>query len=165
MGPTVSATAPRNNVIRNNCKCDTDTVRCLDTAISMPFDTRCGASVAYLRLVAARVDADQLAVDGPRVVGLQRPLEDGGETVGAAVQVLEVEQRHPHVQLLLVLPETERAEDDLTHPSDGMARPTTRQLVVRARSPIARASSTSADCHHPSPPKWHVNIMSLHFSA
>lgn len=62
--------------------------------------------VKYLAFVGLGVDVSQLLVDRHGLTELHRPLKHFLETLLGAIHVLQVEQGHPHVQLLLLLPGT-----------------------------------------------------------
>lgn len=57
-----------------------------------------------LNLLRLCVDVSQLLVHGHGLTELQRPLKYFLQAFLGAVHVLQVEQGHPHVQLLLLLP-------------------------------------------------------------
>ncbi len=61
-------------------------------------------SKSDLDLVRLCVDVSQLLVNGHGLTELQRPLKHFLQALLRAVHVLQVQQGHPHVQLLLLFP-------------------------------------------------------------
>lgn len=60
----------------------------------------------YLGLVGLCVDVSQLLVNGHGLTELLCPLKYFLQALLCAVHVLQVQQGHPHIQLLLLLPGT-----------------------------------------------------------
>ena len=71
-------------------------------------------TTTHLHLAGSGVDADQLLEDFDWLTLLQRPLEDRDDVFIGAVDVLQVEVRHPHIQLLLLLSAIKK-EQKITH--------------------------------------------------
>lgn len=61
-------------------------------------------SRSYLDLVRLCVDVSQLLVHRHGLTELQRPLKHFLQALLCAVHVLQVQQGHPHIQLLLLFP-------------------------------------------------------------
>lgn len=63
------------------------------------------AGGSNLDFLALGIDIGQLLVHGHWLAELQRPLKHFLQALRGAVHVLQVQQGHPHVQFLLLLPD------------------------------------------------------------